>query len=64
MKKYRVECNFGSKYFSNMNKAYEYFFECMDRNLLAELWRITYKFCPALNRYLARQDLIEYSGFH
>lgn len=63
MQKYRVECNFGNKYFSNMYKAYGYFFECIDKDLPVMLWRTAYKFCPKLNRYIAKQELIEYYKF-
>ncbi len=38
---YRVECNFGSKYFDNLDKALKYFQKKVGNHLYVELWKIT-----------------------
>ena len=40
IKTYRVECNFGSKYFGCSNDARAYFKYCKDRKFAVELWEI------------------------
>ena|GEM_PF-2488747 len=40
-KTYRVECNFGSKYFDCCYDAKAYFKYCKARNFNVELWEIT-----------------------
>ena len=55
---YRVECNFGSKYFQSLDKARAYFRRKADKHLDVELWRIDYLFGVRA----ATQKLIDYSG--
>jgi len=38
---YRVECNFGSKYFADLDKAKKYFNKKANNRLNVELWQIT-----------------------
>jgi len=37
---YRVECNFGSKYFDNLLDATIYFNYCRERKFEVSLWRV------------------------
>lgn len=39
---YRVECNFGCKYFKDIDKAMKYFQKKSDNRLYVELWQVTY----------------------
>lgn len=61
MKRFRVECNFGCKYFKEVSKARKYFQKCIDRHLDAEIWFVAYYFDEVQNRYFAGQVLLEYS---
>ena len=38
MIRYRVECNFGSRYFKDNEKALKYFNKCKEKHLDVELW--------------------------
>ena len=60
MKKYRVECNYGSKYFECSAEAMIYFKKCKDRFCNAEIWILEYCFNKKLGRYSANQDLLDY----
>lgn len=62
MQRYRVECNFGCRYFSDLAKATRYFQKCRAKHLDVELWLVNYHFCPKKNRVMAIQHLIDYSG--
>ena len=62
MRRYRVECNFGSRYFSDIEKAYRYYNKCKAKRLDVELWLINYHICHGGTEVLALQHLIEYSG--
>lgn len=64
MKRFRVECNFGCKYFQDISKAQNYFNKCVQKHLDVELWLVTYICCPILGKYSAKQELIAYSGTH
>lgn len=61
MTKYRVECNYGSRYFSNATKAFAFFKKCKDRNLDVEIWIVTYCIDEQVKRYSATQELLDYS---
>ena len=39
---FRVECNFGCKYFTNPDKAKAYFDRKADKHLDVEMWLVTY----------------------
>ncbi len=58
---YRVECNFGSKYFNSLEGAASYFERKLE-NLDAELWMVTYEYCPRKKIYFANQKLLGYSA--
>ena len=64
MQRYRVECNFGSRYFPDMKKAGAYYNKCKAKHLDAELWQVNYIYCfgEYEDRVLASQVLIAYSG--
>ncbi len=66
MQRYRVECNFGSRYFPDLEKAGKYYNKCKSKHLDAELWLVNYIYCfdEDEDRVLASQLLIEYSGSH
>ncbi len=65
MQRFRVECNFGCRYFQDINKAKRYFNKCVEKHLDVELWLVTYVICcPAFRRYSAKQELIAFSGTH
>ena len=50
MQRFRVECNFGSKYFDDIFNARRYFYKCIERDLQVELWKVT-------------QELMEFYGY-
>lgn len=39
---YRVECNFGCKYFKDIDKAMQYFQKKANNRFYVELWQVTY----------------------
>ena len=57
---YRVECNFGSKYFHDRDKAFAYYNRKAVKNLDVELWLMAY--CRCTKKFHAEQQLIAYSG--
>ena len=61
MKRYRVECNFGCKYFDNAAEAFAYFKKCKTRNRDVEIWLVTYCYLEKANRISATQELLDYS---
>lgn len=61
MIRYRVECNFGSRYFKDNEKALKYFNKCKEKHLDVELWLVSYLFCPLLDTFSASQELKAYS---
>ncbi len=63
-KRFRVECNFGCRYFKTMEKAIRYFNKCKAKRLDVELWFIAYGYDFPKKRYTATQELLEYSGTH
>ena len=64
MQRYRVECNYGSRYFPDLEKAGKYFLKCRARHLDVELWLVNYVLCvdEGEKSVLASQLLIDYSG--
>ena len=42
MIRYRVECNFGCRYFNDPDKANKYFEKCKSRHLDCEIWLVAY----------------------
>ena len=56
MQRFRVECNFGSKYFDDIFNARRYFYKCIERDLQVELW-------TAKKEYSATQELMEFYGY-
>lgn len=63
MQRFRVECNFGSKYFDDIFNARRYFYKCIERDLQVELWKVTYHLCTAKKEYSATQELMEFCGY-
>lgn len=62
-KRFRVECNFGSKYFDDENKARKYFYQCVAKKVCAEAWLVEYECCPKSKTFSARQELIAFYGY-
>ena len=62
MQKYRVECNYGSRYFENAAKAFSFFKRKRNRNLDVEIWLVTYNYSHSAKRYSATQELLDYSS--
>ncbi len=62
MRRFRVECNFGCRYFQDIKKARKYFDKCEAKHLDVELWLVHYGYCPVYKRVLAMQELVFYSG--
>ena len=50
MQRFRVECNFGSKYFDDIFNARRYFYKCIESDLQVELWKVTYHLCAEKKR--------------
>ncbi len=61
MKQYRVECNFGSKYFNNAAEAFSYFEKCKKRNRNVGIWLMTLCNLQKHNRVSVTQELLDYS---
>ena len=59
---FRVECNFGCKYFTNPDKAKAYFDRKANKHLDVEMWLVTYCRCERKHAFYATQDLLAYSG--
>lgn len=53
--RYRTECNYGSKYFTNIAAAFRHFYRCVAERKSVELWAIT---------TAATQELIDCVYFH
>lgn len=58
MRKFRVECNFGCRYFEELSKAKKYFEKCERNSLKAELWLVHYNYCLLLGSYPTKQELL------
>ena len=37
---FRTECNHGSKYFTDIAEAFEYFYKCLADRKSVEIWRV------------------------
>lgn len=61
MKRYRIECNYGCRYFENIGDAHWYFMRCRSKNLHVEFWTVIYTYDAEHNRYQATQELKAYS---
>ena len=64
MKKYRVECNFGSKYFDNAVDAFAYFHRCKENNCNVGIWLMCIQNIKNYNRVSIKQELLDYSFTH
>lgn len=62
MQKYRVECNFGSRYFDRAADAFAYFKHKKAKNLDVEIWLVIYCYSEKDNRFAAMQELLDYSS--
>lgn len=62
MDKYRIECNFGSKYFDVAAEAFAFFHTCKAKRIRVEIWLVQYRYIARAQRYAATQELLEYSG--
>jgi hypothetical protein len=58
---YRVETNYGSKYFELEEKAKKYFFGKIDEGANVELWGVVYTYGKSELKH-AEQHLMAYSG--
>ncbi|MCL2797713.1 MAG: DUF3373 domain-containing protein [Firmicutes bacterium] len=59
--RYRVECNYGSKYFKTAAEAFDYFYMCKVRGYAVEIWTVVYCYIEKIGRYGAAQELLDYS---
>lgn len=59
---FRVECNFGCRYFKTIDKAKRHFNKCKSKHLDVELWLVEYNYDFIKKRYSATQELLDYSG--
>lgn len=59
---FRVECNFGSKYFVDPERARAYFYRKVIKHLDVELWLINYWRYDKKKGFYATQELLAYSG--
>lgn len=64
MRRYRVECNFGSKYFDNAAEAFVYFEKCKKKNRNVGIWIMTLSSIKKQNRIAVTQELLDYSFTH
>lgn len=62
MQRFRVECNFGCRYFTELVKACRYFNKCRKKQLDVQLWLVNYYYCLEVDRYYATQELMAYCG--
>ena len=51
MQRFRVECNFGCRYFKDIVKAQRYFEKCRSKHLEVELWQVSYLLTFSGTRY-------------
>ncbi len=61
MKRYRVECNFGSRYFDDAVAAFAFFKKCKSKHLDVEIWLVCYCYKEKHGRYCAVQELLDYA---
>lgn len=62
MQVFRVECNFGSRYFDTAVKAFAYFKKKKAKNLDVEIWLVKFTCSPKTGLYSATQELLDYSS--
>lgn len=62
MQMYRVECNYGSKYFETATKSFAYFKKKKTKHMDVEIWLVTYVYSQKTNTYSAIQELLDYSS--
>ncbi len=60
-KMYRVECNYGSKYFTSFDKALAFFEYKASISPDVELWRVSYNYCARKKIISASQELLGYT---
>lgn len=60
MQKFRVECNFGSKYFDKAGPAIKHFLKCKSKGLNVQIWVVIYMLDKETGKYLAEQLLLDY----
>lgn len=58
MQLYRVECNYGSRYFDDLGDAKKYFDSRAGENLDVELWAVKYGVCTHDGHPCAIQKLL------
>ena len=61
MKIYRVECNFGSKYFKCKDETFNYFQKCKNKCCNVSVWVMTLFKSKLTNKMKATQKMIDYS---
>jgi len=61
MERFRVECNFGSKYFDEAVDAFAYFEKCKKKNRNVGIWVISLCYIKKTKRFSASQELLDYS---
>lgn len=61
MKRFRVECNFGSKYFNNAAEAFSYFEKCKSKNRNVGIWIMSLCYIKKSKRVSVTQELLDYS---
>lgn len=64
MKIYRVECNFGCKYFKCKDEAFNYFEKCKIKYCNVGIWLMTLSKSKLSKQILASQKLLNYSFTH
>lgn len=64
MKIYRVECNFGCKYFKCKDEAFNYFQKCKNKYCNVSVWLMTLSKSKLCNKFKATQRMIDYSFTH
>lgn len=61
MKRFRVECNFGSKYFNNAAEAFSYFEKNKKKNQNIGIWIINLRYSRKRRHISITQKLLDYS---
>lgn len=60
MRRFRVECNYGSKYFDTAVEAFSYFEKCKKRNRNVTIWAVDITLSHS-KRISAVQEMLDYS---
>jgi hypothetical protein len=58
---YRVECNYGSKYFDFEEAARRYYLRKVEQDVDVELWGVHYTYDPRSRMLNAEQHLLSFS---